>query len=318
MKGKKTDKKDAEWIADLLAHGLLPASFIPDKPIQALRDLTRTHKQLTRERVQHVQRIQKHLQTCNIRLDSLLSDINGLTGRKILEHILAGESDPEKLASLTDRRVKRSRAEFVEALLGKVTRTDRLLLRTHLNLIDAINANLVAIEEEINEALRPFAEAVALLETIPGVGPGNARTIIAELGVDMSRFHSAQHLVSWCGLCPGMDESAGKKRSNRLKHGNNWIKTALCQAAWAAIRVRKEGYLHALFHRVRTRSGKKKALIAVAASLLTAIHAILTKREPYRDLGHDHFIKHNKQQRAERLARQLERLGYEVELRSAA
>lgn len=318
VKGKKTDKKDAEWIADLLAHGLLPQSFIPEKPIQSLRDLTRTHKQLTRERVQHVQRIQKILQTCNIKLDSVLSEIHGHSGRRILAHLVSGETDPEKLASLVDRRAKKSRAEFVEALYGKVRPVDRGLLRIHLGLIDSINEHLLTIETTLDEALRPFADAVALLQTIPGIGPGNARTVIAEIGVDMSRFQTAEHLVSWCGLCPRADESAGKKRSTKLRHGNKWIKTALCQAAWAAVRAKNAGYLHALFHRIRARSGKKKALMAVAASILTAIHAMLTKREPYRDLGRDYFLKFNKQRSAERLTRQLAQLGYQVELRPAA
>jgi transposase len=318
VKGKKSDKKDAEWIADLLAHGLLPDSFIPDKPIQIVRDLTRTHKQLTRQRSQHTQRIQKILQTCNIKLDSVLSEITGVSGRKILARLISGESDPEKLASLVDRRAKKPRAAFVEALLGKVGDTDRGLIRIHLSLIDSINEHLLTIEAAIDEALRPFAEAVALLETIPGISTGNARTVIAEIGVDMSRFQTAAHLVSWCGLCPRLDESAGKKRSTKLRKGNKWMKTALCQAAWAAVRAKNAGYLRAQFHRIRARSGKRKALMAVAASILTAIHAILTKREPYRDLGSDYFLKFNKQRSAERLTRQLAQLGYQVELRPAA
>jgi transposase len=315
--GRKSDVKDAEWLAELLAHGLVEASFVPEMEILELRKLTRTHKQLTRERVQHVQRIQKTLQASNIRLDSAISEILGKSGRRILDAIVAGETDARKLASLA-RRVKATPEALTCALEGRVSPTDRKLLRTHLCMIDVIDEQLADLEKDIDEALAPFAEAVELLKTIPGIGDGNARTIIAEIGVDMSRFKTPGHLVSWAGMCPRMDESAGKRRSTKLRDGNKWIKTALCQAAWSAVRCKQRGYLHAQFYRLRARRGEKKALMAVGATILTAVHAMLSTGKPYRDLGPDFFERKDEQKTVHKLTKRLASLGYEVELRRAA
>jgi transposase len=315
--GRKSDVKDAEWLAELLAHGLVRASFIPEPPIQALRDLTRTHKQITRQRVSHVQRIQKHLHACNIRLDSVLSEIHGKSGLRIIRAIVDGETDPAKLASLVGK-VKATREQLIAALDGRVTPTTRVLLRTHLDMIAAADQNLAAIEKAIDEALIPFSEAVALLETIPGVGHATACMIVAEIGVDMTRFPSPGHLVSWAGLCPEMNESAGKRRSNKLKKGDPWLKTALCQAALAAQRCKRRGSLHDLYFRVRSRRGAKKAIMAVAASILTSVHAMLTNHAPYHELDHHHRAPKNKQRTVAHLTRRLSELGYQVELRPAA
>lgn len=315
--GRKSDVSDAEWLADLLAHGLVRASFIPDEPIQSLRDLTRTHKQLTRERVSHVQRIQKVLQSRNIRLDSVISDILGKGGTRIVQAIIDGETDPAKLATLAGK-VKATPQELKIALHGRVNATTRALLRAHLDMIGAVDRNLEELGRAIDEALLPFAEAVAVIESIPGVGPTTARVILAEIGADMTRFPTPGHLVSWAGLCPEMNESAGKRRSNKLRKGDPWLKTALCQVAWAAVRRKQRSYLHDLYHRVRSRRGVKKAIMAVAASILTSIHAMLTNRVPYNELGHDYQLKRNAQRSLARLTRQINRLGYEVELRAAA
>lgn len=315
--GRKTDVKDAEWLADLLAHGLVEASFVPDAPIAGLRDLTRTAKQLTRERVQHVQRIQKHLQAANVRLDSVLSDILGKSGRRIIDAIVGGQTEPRKLAALA-RGVKATPEQLAEALEGRVSLATRKLIRTHLCVIDALDRTLADLEKDIDEALLPFAEAVALLKTIPGVGDGTARVLVAEVGADMSRFKTPGHLVSWAGLCPRMDESAGKRRSTKIRDGNKWLKTALCQAAWAGIRCKKRGYLHAQFWRLRARRGPGKAIIAVAASMLTAVHAILSKRCPFRDLGNNFFEHKDQTHTVAKLTKRLASLGYEVELRPAA
>lgn len=317
LPGRKSDVKDAEWLAELLTHGLVRPSFIPEPPIQGLRDLTRTHKQITRQRVSHVQRIQKHLQACNIRLDSVLSDVHGMSGMRIVRAIVDGETDPAKLASLVFR-VKASREKLIAALDGRVTPTTRALLRTHLDMIESADKNLAILEKEIDALLVPFSEAVALLETIPGVGHATACTIVAEIGVDMTRFPSPGHLVSWAGLCPGLNESAGKKRSSKLKKGNPWLKPALCQAALAAQRCTRRSQLHDLYFRVRSRRGAKKAVMAVAASILTSIHAMLTNHAPYHELAHQHRAPKNKQRAVAHHTRRLAELGFQVELRPAA
>lgn len=314
--GRKTDMNDAMWLADLIAHGLVRASFVPPEPIADLRDLTRTRKQLTREVVEHPQRIQKVLETCNIKLASVASDILGKSGRAMLEAIVAGESDPSKLAELARGTLKAKKGTLIEALRGRVRDHHRRLIATHLRLIDALRASIAEIEKQIEDDLRPFAKAVELLQTIPGIGSTAAQTIIAEVGDDMTRFPSAGHLRSWAGLCPRMDESAGKRRSTRLRKGNVWLKTMLVQCAWAAIR--KEGYLRALFLRIRSRQGAKKAIVAVAAAILTAVHGILRDLAPYRDLGAEHFTRHDRQRTASRLARRIRSLGYEIEMRPAA
>ena len=314
--GRKSDVNDATWLADLLAHGLVRPSFIPPEPIADLRDLTRTRKQLSREVVEHTQRIQKVLETCNIKLASVVSDILGKSGRAMLDALVAGETDPEKLAALGRSTLKATRGTLVEALRGRVREHHRLLIETHLRLIDSVRASIQRLEERIEAELVPFAEAVARLQTIPGVGPTAAQTIIAEVGVDMTRFPTAGHLRSWAGLCPRMDESAGKRRSTRIRKGNAWLKTMLVQCAWSAIR--SEGYLQALYRRIRSRQGTKKAIVAVAAAILTAVHGMLRDGTPYRDLGATHFAEQDRKKIAAGLARRLRSLGYEVEMRPAA
>lgn len=316
--GRKSDVKDAEWLAKILAHGLVRASFIPPAPQRELRDLVRIHKQFIQDRTQQVQRMQKVLQSCNIKLDSVISDICGMSGLAIINALIAGQTDPDKLAGLVDRRVKASRKTLVEALRGRVSAHSRFMLKLHLDTHADLQAKITRIEAQIDEALRPFDEAAALLMTIPGVGPGLARIILAEVGVDMSRFPTSGHLVSWAGLCPRLDESAGKIHSRTVRRGNRYLKTALCQGVLAALRCKKKSYLQAQYLRLRARRDGRKAIIAVAASILTAVHAMLTNAKPYRDLGNHYFIKRDEQKAVARLARKARELGYELQPLQAA
>jgi len=311
--GRKTDVKDAEWLADLLAHGLVRGSFVPPAPIQAVRDLTRTRKQMTREMGRHVQRIHKVLEDANVKLTSVLSDVTGVTGRKVLDAIVSGETDPRALAELRHPRCKHSEEDFVDALTGVVTAHHRFLLRMHMAQVDGIQACIDELEGELGRELEPFRDAEALLMTIPGVSETTARVLIAEIGVDMSRFPSVEHLRSWACLCPRNDESAGKRRSTRIRKGADWLKATLVQAAWSAVRT-KDTYLRAQFTRLRARRGPKKAILAVASSMLTAAYYMLLRGEPYRDLGYDHFDRVTSEKTLRRLTRRIEALGFSVQL----
>ena len=314
--GRKTDVSDAAWLADLLAHGLVRSSMVPPEPIQELRDLTRTRKQLVREMVRHVQRIQKTLEDANIKLTEAISDLMGVSGRAILSALIAGEDNPEQLARLAHARLQTPREELVEALRGRIRDHHRFMLRLHMEQVQALESSIRKLDEHLEAVLHPFREAIELLTTIPGVSQIVAQVIVAEVGVDMSRFPSARHLVSWAGLCPRMDKSAGKHRSTRLRKGAPWLKSVLMQAAWSTVRTRNS-YLRAQFHRLRSRRGPKKAIVAVAASMLTAIYYMLERGRPYHDLGHDHFDRHDKEVLVRRLARRIRDLGYEVEVRAA-
>ncbi len=314
--GRKSDRKDAAWIADLLAHGLIEGSFVPPAPIQALRDLTRTRKQLMREIARHTLRVQKTLEDANVKLTRVVSDILGASGRAILSALIAGETDPERLADCTTGRLKADRAEIIAAVHGRVTEHHRFLLKLHLTQVDALTAAVQQVEQQADEVLRPFREAAARLTTIPGVSETVARVIIAEVGVDMAQFPTAGHLVSWAGLCPRLDESAGKRRSTRTRHATPWLKTTLVQAAWAA--TRKNGsYLQAQFRRLRGRCGPKKAVVAVAASMLTAAYFMLRDEKDYHDLGGRYLADRDKERTTQSLLRRLHNLGVEVEVKAA-
>jgi transposase len=315
--GRKTDVNDAMWIADLLAHGLIRGSFVPPAPIHELRDLTRTRKQLVREVAQHTLRIQKVLEDANLKLTSVLSDVLGMSGRAMIEAIIRGETDPERLADLSQGRLKAARPAVVDALHGRVTAHHRFLLRLHLTHIDTLETTVREVEARVGDALIPFQAAVDRLMTIPAVRQTVARVIVAEIGLDMTRFPTAGHLVSWAGLCPRLDESAGKRRSTRTRPGAPWLKTALVQAAWVAARTRNT-YLRAQFLRLKSRRGPKKAILAVAGSMLTAAYYILKNETTYAELGADYFERRNKTQVARRLVKRLESLGLTVEIKPAA
>ena len=309
--GRKTDVNDATWISDLLAHGLIRASFVPPQPVQEMRDLTRTRKQLVREAARHSQRLQKTLEDANIKVASYISDILGKSGRAILDALAKGETDPEKLADLTSGRLKASRKELIEALRGRMRPHHRFLLKLHLGQIDALDQAVRDVEARLGDALQPFRDLEGLLITIPGVSATTAQVILSEIGVDMSRFPTSGHLISWAGLCPGNDESAGKRRSTRLRKGGQWLKATLVQSAWPAAK-KKGSYLKALFHRIKARRGPKKAAIAVAASMLTAAYHMLKNGVEYEDLTETHFDRRDRTKIAKRLVKRLEDLGLAV------
>lgn len=317
LPGRKSDVNDAMWLADLLAHGLIRGSFVPPSTVQALRELSRTRTQLKQEVTRHTQRLQKTLESAGLKLTGLISDVLGATGRAILEALIAGESDPTVLAQLKRKSIRASEEQLRDALQGRLQEHHRLLLRLHLEQVDALEQAITELETRMGEILDPFRSHVELLKTIPGIQETTARVVLAEIGFDLHQFPTAGSLVSWAGLCPGSDESAGKRRSTRLRKGNPWLRTALVQAAWAATR-KKDGYLRALFQRLRARHGAKKAIIAVAASMLTSIYFMLQRQEPYADLGPAHFETRQRNQAARRLIRRLEDLGFRVEVQSAA
>jgi len=315
--GRKTDVSDAAWIADLLAHGLIRSSFVPPAPIQELRDLTRTRKQLVREISQHSSRIQKVLEDANLKLGSVLSDVLGKSGRAILQALIEGETDPQKLADLAQGQARKKRAELVEALHGRIRDHHRGLLKVHLDLVAALNHALAELDASVGKALASIQEGARLLSTIPGVSDITAHVIVAEIGLDMTRFASDAHLRSWAGFCPRNDESAGKRRSTRVRKGAPWLKTTLVSAAWAAVRV-KDSYLQAQFHRLRARRGAKKAILAVAASMLTAAYHMLKHRVEYKDLGAGHFARRDRLKMIQRLVRRINDLGCQVQLTPVA
>ena len=321
--GRKTDMNDAMWIADLMACGLLRASFVPAGSLQELRSLTRTRKQLSREQTRHVQRIQKTLEEANIKLSGVICDIMGVSGRRMIEAMIAGVRDPGQLVGLAHRRLKASREELYEALDGRLTDHHRFLLQLHLLQYDGLSAALSQIDRQIDAAVAkldeeaaagqaPFRALIALLCTIPGVSVLAATAILAEIGRDMSRFPTAGHLVAWAGLCPGQNESAGKRKSTRLRKGAPWLKTMLVQCAWAAKR-KKDSYYRAQFHRLSGRRGPQKAICAVAAAILTAIYHML-KDGTAHDLGANHFDRRPTQVRVKHLVARLAKLGYQVQL----
>jgi transposase len=315
MPGRKSDVNDATWLAELLAHGLIRPSFVPPAPIQELRDLTRTRKQLVREIARHTLRIQKTLEDANIKLRSVASNILGTSGRAILTAIVQGETDPEQLATLTKGRLKADKAQIVEALRGSISEHHRFMIKLHLEQIDQLQQAVRAVEARA--AAAPFRAAIELLSTIPGVSTTTATVIVAEIGDDMSQFPSAGHLLSWAGLCPRLDESAGKRLSNRIRRGAPWLKTVLVQAAWPAS-TKKDSYFRSQYLRLKARRGPKKAIVAVAASILTAAYHMLRTGAEYHDLGADHFDRLARTNTKERLVRRLTALGYRVTLEPAA
>ena len=311
--GRKSDVKDADWVSDLLAHGLIRASFVPDSPTQEMRTLMRTRKQLSREQARHILRIQKTLEDANIKLDSVISDLMGVSGRKMIEALIAGQRDPAKLARLADPRVQASQETLRQALSGRVTRQHRFLLRLHLDQINGLDVAIAKIDREVEAAIAPFRTAVEQVSSVPGVKNLAALQILSEIGTDMSRFPSDANLVSWACICPRSDESAGKRRSTRIRKGSPWLKTVLVQSAHSAVRM-KGTYFQALFHRIRSRRGVKKAIVAVAASMLTAIYHMLKDGTMFQDLGTAHFDRRTKEQQKNRLVKRLAELGYAVEL----
>src|SRR5271155_4937110 len=308
--GRKTDVNDATWLAELLAHGLIRGSFVPDRQTQEMRNLLRTRKQFVRERTSHIQRLQKTLEDANIKLDSVISDIMGLSGRRRIEALIAGETDPNALAALAHRRIKASPAELEAALRGRVTRHHRFLLRLHLQQIDAIDAAIGEIDPEVDALVEPFRTAVQLLTTIPGISELSACVILAEIGRDMSRFPTAGHLISWAGLCPKNDESAGKRRSTRMR------KSLPSRRRGEPLGSRPPSSNAPGPPPARRPAISRPSFIAcaLAASILTAAYHMLKNGAFYEELGPDHFDKRAQARQVHRLIDRLRNLGFAVQI----
>jgi transposase len=311
--GRKTDVKDCQWIAQLLQHGLLKASFVPPQPIRELRDLTRQRTQLIQERTAAVNRIQKVLEDANVKLAGVATDVMGVSGRDMLEALIAGESDPAKLAELARKRLREKIPALRLALQGRVTEHHRFLLRMHLDHVTHLEELIGRLGGRIEEALAPFAEAEERLQTIPGVSQRVAETVLAEVGPRMEQFPSADHLASWAGMCPGNNESAGKRRSGRTTKGNRWLKRILVQAAWAASHT-KGTYLAAQYRRLAKRRGVKRALVAVGHTLLVIIYHVLKRGTTYAELGAEFLERLEPARLTRQLVKRLEALGHKVTL----
>jgi len=340
--GRKTDVKDAEWIAELLRHGLVRGSFIPPQAQRDLRDLTRQRTNLVQDRATVVNRLQKVLEWANIKLSSVATDVTGVSARAMLEAIVQDQVDPAALSELARGRLRKKRDALEQALTGTVRDHHRFMIAQHLTQIDFLDQQIAAFDEQITAAMQDMSQppdepgptqpdasqavvtppedttapltweaAVALLDTIPGVGPRAAEMILAEIGLDMNRFPSEAHLSSWAKLSSGNNESAGKRYSGAIGHGNRWLRTILVQVAWAAVKVKKS-YLSSFYHRLAARRGAKPAIIAVAHRILIAIYHMLKKHEPYKDLGATYLDERNKPKVVSRMKHRIEQLGYRV------
>jgi transposase len=311
--GRKTDVKDSQWIAELLQHGLLKPSFVPEKPVRQLRDLTRQRVQLIRQKVQVANRIQKTLEDCNIKLSSVASDVLGASGRDMIKAIIKGESDPITLAELARQRLRKKIPQLQEALCGEIEDHHRFLLKMLMEQVEFLETQIDRMSVRITEVLpTPFAKAIERLDTIPGIDRRAAENIIVEVGTDMERFASAAQLASWVGICPGNNESAGKRRSGRTTKGNKWLRVVLVQCAWAASRS-KGTHLRQLYGRLVGRRGKKRALVAVAHRLLVIVYNVLKKEQVYTEpIPAVVNRQQDKERLKQRLLKRLEKLGVKV------
>lgn len=314
--GRKTDVADCVWIAQLLEHGLLKASFVPDRPQRELRDLTRQRTQLLGDRARVVNRVQKTLEDANVKLASVATDITGKSGRAILDALVEGKLSPEQMAELVHKRMEAKKPALRQALAGKVTDHHRFMLKSLLGQIDSLDDLVRSFDARIAEVMSPLGrEAVRRLDEVPGFDLRTGQNLIAEIGTDMSRFPTAKHLASWAGICPGNHQSAGKRKGGRIRKANGWLKGALTQAAWGARRTRRS-YYSAQHARLTTRRGVKRATIAVAHSLLTTVHCVLSDSKPYADLGANYFESQRPtpEQQANQMINKLKRLGYRVQV----
>ena len=312
--GRKTDIKDAEWICQLLEHGLVRPSFVPPKELRELRNLTRYRKTQIEERTREVQRLEKILQEAGIKLSSVASQVLGVSGRVMLDALIEGTTDPEVLAELARGRLRSKLPALREALEGRFSSHHALMASRILAHVDYLDESIAQLSAEIERVIAPFSDKVALLDTIPGVNRRIAEMLIAEIGVNMDQFPTHRHLSSWAGMCPGNDESAGKRRSGKTRKGSKWLRSALVEAAHAASRS-KGTYLSAQYARLRGRRGPKKAAVAVGHSILVIAYHILERGVPYKELGEDYFDQRRSNEAyTKRLVRQLERLGHQVAL----
>ncbi len=315
--GRKTDVKDAEWIADLLRLGLLQASFIPDRPQRELRELTRYRTSLLQERSAEVNRLQKTLEGANIKLSSVATDIMGKSGRDMLAALVAGRTDAAALAQLARGKLREKLPQLEKALRGQFAAHQRFLVAQQLAHIDGLDDIIERVSAEIAERVRPFEREIEQVDTVTGIGRRTAEVLVAEVGTDLTRFRTHRHLASWAGLCPGNNESAGKHKGGKTRKGSPWLRAALIEAAKAAGRSKKT-YLGAQYRRIAARRGAKRAAVAVAHSILVIVYHILTRHEPYHDLGVTYFDERDRQAVERRLVRRLQALGYDVSLQPTA
>jgi len=312
--GRKTDVKDCEWLAQLLRYGLIKGSFIPPKPIRELRDLTRYREKLTQKRSSELNRLQKFLEDANIKLSSVVSDINGVSAQEMIHHLIQEDLSKEQMAQLARGALRNKIEDLEKALEGYLSDHHRLILRLSLQMVASYNDAIEKLDVDIDRRMEAFREESEMLQTIPGVKKKSAERIIAEIGVDMSRFPSDAHLSSWAGASPGNNESAGKRRSGKVTPGNKWLKSTLVEAAWAASRTKKT-YLSARYRRLASKRGKKRAALAVGHSILVMAYHIVKEQSTYHELGAEYFDRLNEQRLVKRLASRISSLGYEVELK---
>jgi transposase len=313
LRGRKTDVQDAEWIADLLCHGLLKGSFIPSAQQRALRDLTRYRAKLGDERKSEVNRLHKVLEDANIKLASVATDIMGVTGRAILAELVKGQSDPSMMAELAKGRLRDKQDLLEKALQGRVKAHHRFMLAQHLSHIDYLDEAIARLDNEIAEKTRPFEATLILWDTLPGINRRIAEIIVAEVGADLQPFESAAHLASWAGMCPGNHESAGKRRTGKTRKGSPWLRRALTEAAHGAARTRNT-YFQAQYHRIVPRRGKHRAIFAIGHSLLVTGYYLVTRQTPYHDLGNNYFDERDRENVKRRSVKRLEQLGFQVQL----
>ena len=313
--GRKTDVKDAEWIAELLKHGLLKPSFIPERPQRELRELVRYRKSLVQERSREANRIQKVLEGANIKLGSVATDVLGASGRKMLRALADGEDDPKILADMAKGRLREKLEALEEALLGVVGSHQRFMLATQLRRLSTLDADVERLDAEVARRVRQHRDVLQVIDTIPGVGRRTAETIVAEMGTDMDRFATPGHLASWAGVSPGNNRSADKSKRSPVKKGNASLQSALVEAARAAARTKT--YLGAQYHRLARRIGANRAAMAVAHSIAVMLHSIIKNKVPFVDMGHKYFEVRDKTAVTRRAVRQLERLGHKVILQAA-
>lgn len=313
LAGRKTDVQDAEWLADLLRHGLLKGSFIPSEILRELRDLTRYRTKLGDERKSEVNRVQKVLEDANIKLASVASDVMGVSGRAMLTELVQGQTDAATMAELARGRLRDKLDLLQQALRGRVRPHHRFMLAQHLAHIDYLDAAIAELDRQIAEQMRPFAAALATWDSLPGINQRLAQIIVAEIGPDLQPFEDAEHLASWAGMCPGNNESAGKRKSGRTRNGSPWLRRALIEAAHGAAHT-KHKYFQALYRRLASRRGSQRAAVAVGHSLLVTGYHLITRQTAYEDLGGNYFDERDREAVKRRAVRRLEKLGYQVEL----
>ena len=314
--GRKTDVKDAEWIADLLRHGLVQGSFIPDRPQRELRELVRYRRSLIQQRAQVVNHIQKLLEGANIKLSSVASDVVGVSGRAMLEAMVRGVEDPKTLAAMAKGKLREKLPALEEALQGLMGDHQRMMLQSQLRHLDFLDQEIAQLDEEVSKRMCPFEESIQRIMEIPGLGRRTGEQVLAEIGTDMGRFPSSAHLASWARICPGNNESAGKRSSGHTGHANPWLCSTLVETAWAASRTR-DTYLSAQYHRLAARRGKKRAAVAVAHTILVIIYHLLRDQSHYQDLGGNYFDERHRLNIVRRAVYRIERLGYYVTLEAA-